>query len=93
MPTHRQLSLTPKYYAGKETKNSTKVLLLLKDDQQKYLSEIQRNALMVEVGAQYKAKVKQLERESQPKVSIQDAVNLPIEEVIRGIKEGRIVVE
>lgn len=91
MKDHK-LAPIPKYFAGKETKKSTKVLLLLKDDEQKYLSAQQRSDLLNEVEKEYKAKKKQIERENQPKVSIQDVVNLPIEEVIRGIKEGRIVV-
>jgi S-adenosylmethionine:diacylglycerol 3-amino-3-carboxypropyl transferase len=87
-----KLAPIPKYYAGKETKNSTKVLLLLKDDQQSYLTPTQRNSLLNEVEKQYKARKKQIERENQPKVSIQDVASMPIEEVIKGIKEGRIVV-
>ena len=89
-PVH--MAPTPKYFKVRPAKKSTKVLLLLKDDKQKYLTKAQRSGLLLEVGPQYEAAKKKAMVEALPKY---DMKNLPddltAEELIKAIKQKRVV--
>lgn len=95
----RKISPDKKYAVWKEPKNNTKVLLLLKDDLKQYLSKAQRASLMEDVGKQYASAKKKEENENRPKISISIAAakqaegTLTMDEMIKGIKEGWIIVE
>jgi len=95
----RKVAPDKKYAVWKEPKKNTKVLLLLKDDLKPYLSKAQRASLLEEVGKAYASAKKKQENENHPKISITIAAAKQMEgtmtmgEMIKGIKEGWIIVE
>lgn len=94
-----KLAPTKKYAVWKDPKKGTKVLLLLKDDLKPYLTKAMRASLMEEVGKQYLSAKKKEENENRPKISISIAAaqqaegTLTYDDLIKGIKEGWIIVE
>ena len=97
-PGDHKLAPSKKYAVWKDPKKGTKVLLLLKDDLKPYLSQAQRASLMEEVGKQYKSAKKKEENENRPKITMSVAAakekegTLTMDELVKGIKEGWIVI-
>jgi len=90
----RQLAPEKKYWSCKALTKKDKVDLLLKDDaaKPKILKPGQRIELLVGVEKAYKAARKKADIAKNPKVDIESAGNLSMAELIKGIKEGWIVV-
>ena len=99
MKKDHKLAPSKKYTVTREPKNSTKVILLLKDDLKPYLTPVQRTALMEEVGKQYTSAKKKQENDAKPKITLSVAQariaegNLGWDEMLKGIKEGWVLVE
>ena len=97
-PGDHKLAPTKKYFVTRPPKKGTKVLLLLKDDLKPYMSKAQRAALMEEVGKQYLSAKKQ-ENENHPKITMSVAAaqqaegKMTMDELVKGIKNGWIIVE
>jgi len=98
MAKQRQIATDPKHAVWKNAKNTTKVLLLLRDDFRPYLKPAQRELLLGEVGKAYARAKKIAELKSKPRISITQATTdhlegrLSLAELTKGIKDGWIVV-
>ena len=93
MAEHKLASI-PKYGIWKNTKNGTKALLLLKDDERPYMTAAQREDLLSneKVAKAYGALKKERDLSKQPKVNINEAAGMSVDDLIAGIKNGTIVV-
>ena len=90
--SHRRLAPEKKYFRSKPSKKTTMVLLLLKDDERKYLTPTQRSDLLVKVEKEYKKAKLQQKIDKLPKYNIKSLpTNLSADELITAIKQKRVV--
>ncbi len=88
----RHMAPEKKYFKVRPAKKTTMVLLLLKDDKQKYLTPSQRSDLLLQVGPQYQAAKKKAMIDALPKYDLKNLPDdLTAEELLKAIKQKRVV--